>query len=218
MLNLLSSILRGFIRTIGFLSKEILSVLRQPRLIASFVLGLALFGGGCAGLRARRAAPHLAVARRLDRGGAGGGAARVRRLRPARTRDGVHALVRPVGAGALDRGVRRPLRGAGGDGPRHLHQPRAGGELAGRPVALARGGAARRARGADPGDAARAAAVSRARSSTRAKRPPPATRGPSTARIRRTSASARCSRCCRCGSRVGSAPSRDGFRTARSRW
>lgn len=53
MLNLLSEVLRGIIRTLGFLSKEVLGVLRQPRLIVSLVLGpfliLLLFGLGFRG-------------------------------------------------------------------------------------------------------------------------------------------------------------------------
>src|SRR5215210_3055280 len=53
MSNLLIELLRSVIRTIGFLSKEVLGVARQPRLIASLVLGpfviLLLFGLGFRG-------------------------------------------------------------------------------------------------------------------------------------------------------------------------
>jgi ABC-2 type transport system permease protein len=53
MSNLLIELLRPVIRTIGFLSKEVLGVARQPRLIASLVLGpfviLLLFGLGFRG-------------------------------------------------------------------------------------------------------------------------------------------------------------------------
>src|SRR5919197_1858688 len=53
MSTLWSDLVRGTIRTIGFFSKELIGVLRQPRLLGSFVLGpfviLLLFGLGYRG-------------------------------------------------------------------------------------------------------------------------------------------------------------------------
>src|SRR5437764_10703005 len=53
MWHLLSDLFQGAIRTLGFFTKEIVGVLRQPRLIASLVLGpfliLLLFGLGFRG-------------------------------------------------------------------------------------------------------------------------------------------------------------------------